>query len=668
MNQINFQPKRIAGIDGLRAVAVLAVIAYHLNYAFFRGGFVGVDIFFVISGYVVCSSLLRDSSTGFLPFIGAFYVRRLLRIYPALIVLLLFSGLLATLFIPPAYLNANHAATGMWAFYGLGNYALIFFKNSYFSPNNDYNPYAHTWSLGVEEQFYVLFPLIMFGILWARQKPALTRQFVSLVLPLLLLISLGYSIYETKAQHDAAYFLLPSRFWELAAGALLCLAHQQKRFLPTSPSQAATVTSLGLVTLALSITLVEPIHFPFPLAIPPVLGTLLCISGVVSISASGIAFRFLTLPPVVYLGRISYSLYLYHWLIIVMLRWTIGLEGLLSNLLAIGLTFLFAAASYHFIETSSFLRHSALQKRKLATIAVGICIIFSSHYFFKILGGARLQNRLSQSTVIKNRTDWYPHHNETTVSQSQDSTKHWHARQLFCIGDSHAYTYGGMLRMLQVEDGVSVHIDSLPGQFFGSLVFPLNSVVKERQEKALESLRKSSRPGDVVLLASLRVKRLCDHTGYEGFPDTSVVTNTTTDADRELAVRQAKELVQQLLDLELHVIFNAPTPVFRASPFRGADWFNHMNPVNSPGFTIDYQFMQQHRAQAMQSLQELQQSFPTIQIWDPLPVFRSGTICSAFEGSPPNAKPLFFDGDHLSDYGGRKLYPSFKLLLEKLWN
>lgn len=668
MDQFKSQPKRIPGIDGLRALAVLAVIAYHLNCAFLQGGFIGVDVFFVISGYVVCGSLLKDSPSRFLPFIGAFYVRRLLRIYPALIFLLLCGGLLSTLFIPNSYLSANNAPTGLWAFYGLSNFALIWFQNSYFSPTNDYNPYAHTWSLGVEEQFYFLFPLILFCLLRARQKPALTRRIVSLFLPVLLLISLGYSIIETTSRHDYAYFLLPSRFWELAAGAALCLAHQHKRLLPSSAAQAAAVTSVGLVTVILSAVLVEPMHFPFPLAIPPVIGTVLCIAGVVSISATGIAYRLLTLPPMVWVGRISYSLYLWHWLIIVLLRWTIGTESLLANLLALGLTFLFATASYYFIETSTRLPHAASQKRRLATIAAGACVIFSTHYVFEKIGGVRLQNLLGQSTVIRNRNDWYPHLNTATGEPSQAPAKHWHTRQLFSVGDSHAIAYAGMFRMLQMEDGVSVHVDSFPGQAIGSLVFPVSPTGAERQAKTLETLKKMSRPGDVVLLASLRVNRLCEQWGNEGVPNPGDSSNPTNEAARALAVSQAKEFVSQLTALKLNVIVDAPTPIFKAPPFRGSDWFNHMNPVNRPGFTVDSEFFLQHRAQAMQSLQELQQSFPAVQVWDPLPALRSGPVCSAFEGSPPNAKPLFFDGDHLSDYGGRKLYPSFKTVLEKFWN
>ena len=158
MDKENHKVQRILGIDGLRALAVLSVILYHLNHAFVPGGFIGVDVFFVISGYVVCGSLLKDSATRFLPYIGAFYVRRLLRIYPALIVVLLSCGILSALFIPSSYLSDPNARVGLWAFYGVSNYALLKFHNSYFSFNNDYNPYAHTWSLGVEEQYYPIFP------------------------------------------------------------------------------------------------------------------------------------------------------------------------------------------------------------------------------------------------------------------------------------------------------------------------------------------------------------------------------------------------------------------------------------------------------------------------------------------------------------------------------
>ena len=153
-------------IDGLRAVAVLAVVLYHLNAAWLPGGFTGVDIFFVISGFVVSASVDRFGRTGAGESLLRFYARRLRRIAPALIVCLLVTCVASGLFIPQAWLSDTSRETGRMAFFGLSNWVLAGTGNDYFSPKVEFNPFTHTWSLGVEEQFYLVFPFLFLA--WTR--------------------------------------------------------------------------------------------------------------------------------------------------------------------------------------------------------------------------------------------------------------------------------------------------------------------------------------------------------------------------------------------------------------------------------------------------------------------------------------------------------------------
>ena len=149
----------IAGIDGLRAIAVLAVIVFHLGYLnVLPGGFVGVDMFFVISGYVISQSLSERSSDGLGACLADFYRRRCVRILPAMLCVLLVSFVLSALFMPQFWLSDHFNRTGLAAFAGLSNVVLAQHTQTYFPPGSDLNPFLHTWSLGVEEQFYLVFP------------------------------------------------------------------------------------------------------------------------------------------------------------------------------------------------------------------------------------------------------------------------------------------------------------------------------------------------------------------------------------------------------------------------------------------------------------------------------------------------------------------------------
>ena len=150
----------IPGIDGLRAIAVLSVALYHFDHTLLPGGFTGVDVFFVISGYVISKSLAASNSTNCAAFILGFYKRRILRIVPALLFFLIITSIASSLFVPDAWLSASNKRTAISAFFGVSNFYLVRSADGYFSDRIPFNPFVHTWSLAVEEQFYLFFPLI----------------------------------------------------------------------------------------------------------------------------------------------------------------------------------------------------------------------------------------------------------------------------------------------------------------------------------------------------------------------------------------------------------------------------------------------------------------------------------------------------------------------------
>src|SRR5688572_19755919 len=191
-------------IDGLRALAVLAVIAYHLDARLLPGGFTGVDVFFVISGFVVSASMAHFAGPKPLEYLGYFYARRIRRIAPALVVCLMVTGLASALFIPQAWLSDTSNAVGRWAFVGLSNFVLLRTDGDYFSPKVEFNPYTHTWSLGVEEQFYVLFPLLFFAWAFGRRGRLLSMALFATGL----LASFAYVAAVSKDQPALAFYML----------------------------------------------------------------------------------------------------------------------------------------------------------------------------------------------------------------------------------------------------------------------------------------------------------------------------------------------------------------------------------------------------------------------------------------------------------------------------
>ena len=212
-------------IDGLRAFAVLTVIINHFNKNILPGGYLGVDIFFVISGFVITSSLYQRPSKNFKDFISGFYERRIKRLVPALSVFVIIASIAICLFNPKPVLTLR---TGLASLFGLSNLYLLKQSTNYFAQSTALNIFTHTWSLGVEEQFYLLFPfLIWFSGFSKQTKKGIRNLF--LTLSGLTTVSLISFLYFYSTNQPAAYFLMPTRFWEMASGCLLFLGSLKRQ-------------------------------------------------------------------------------------------------------------------------------------------------------------------------------------------------------------------------------------------------------------------------------------------------------------------------------------------------------------------------------------------------------------------------------------------------------
>ena len=349
-------------VDGLRAIAVLSVVLYHAGLTLTSGGFVGVDVFFVISGFVISKSLLADLNRGRFS-ISAFYERRIRRIFPALFVTFLATWAAAMVLLLPSYfVDFSKSLTASASF--VSN--LYFWKNSgYFANGANLRPLLHTWSLSVEEQYYIFAPIAFYLIFRFLKK-----RWALALLPVAA-ASLALSVYATRIGPTANFFLLPMRAWELLVGALLALSPPPVIRLRWVRELVALV-GLGLIGWAV-FAYTEATPFPGLSALPPCLGAACLIwAG----SGQGTATtRVLSLPPFVGVGLISYSLYLVHWPIISFLTYyTLKAPRPADVVPILAASLLLAWLSWRFVEQPFRAKGMPASRRKVLTLGVAMIV------------------------------------------------------------------------------------------------------------------------------------------------------------------------------------------------------------------------------------------------------------------------------------------------------
>ena len=326
-------------IDGLRAVAVVSVLLFHAGFETFSGGYLGVDVFFVISGYLISAIIMKGQQDASFSILG-FYERRARRILPALFLVLISCLPFTWLWLSPGQME------------GFGRSLIsvvLFVSNLYFWSETDYfnedvdeNPLLHTWSLAVEEQFYIIFPLILILCLKGQGR------FARLILISIGLASLALAEHWSKIAASNAFYLLPTRAWELVAGALV--AYSEFRRGSAAESRLGWLWSLlGLLLILLSMLIFsDGTRHPSIYSVVPILGTVLII---IYGRSQGIAYRLLTNRLVVSIGLISYSLYLWHQPVFAFARLRFLLEPAVPvKVVLIALAFFLAYVSWRYIE------------------------------------------------------------------------------------------------------------------------------------------------------------------------------------------------------------------------------------------------------------------------------------------------------------------------------
>jgi peptidoglycan/LPS O-acetylase OafA/YrhL len=359
-------------VEGLRAVAVLLVVLYHAGIPGLTGGYVGVDVFFVISGFVITGVLLRERRASSKTSLIDFYARRCRRILPAATLVLLFTVFFAYVLL--GVVGGDSAADdGRWATVFLSNFHFASIGTNYLTASQPPSPLQNYWSLSVEEQFYLVFPTLF--ILVSRWKGRLQFEArLSVVLGVIIAASYWLSITQPASSPTHAYFSPLTRAWELALGALVAVSTPWLKRVPSRIGGMATWVGLLAILLSAFVFTAQT-AYPGSLVAIPIVGSALVIAGGLRVPRAGIE-RVLAIGPLQWVGRRSYGLYLWHWPILILVAEHEGKSSLPvgESLLLVLVALVLTSASYRIVENP--LRH--LRRPSRSTVLLGVAVVAST--------------------------------------------------------------------------------------------------------------------------------------------------------------------------------------------------------------------------------------------------------------------------------------------------
>ncbi len=623
-------------VDGLRALAVLPVLLFHAHLGC-TGGFVGVDVFFVISGFVISSLILKEVAAGTFSMVN-FWERRIRRIMPALsvvVVAVLTAGWLFDLPEDFQTLAKSVMAQALMA----ANF--FFWKGgNYFDPGVETKPLLHTWSLAVEEQFYLLFPLLLTLVI--RVRPATWRRWIlgGAVVSLILSIVWSYSSHNQRV----AFYLLPARAWELLIGALLAI--YSGRFSASRPvGETCGFAGLGLIAWSV-LFYDESTRFPGLAALAPCLGAAMIIAS--SETRTSIVGRLLSFKPLVFIGLVSYPLYLWHWPLLVFSKYLFAYElsaGIRILLLLASL--LLAVLSWKFFEMPFRHRRWLGARRQIFAFAAIVTVVFCAFsYLIDAAKGipSRFSARVLAYAAMGDQNDgfWDDISAERTLSghfTDLGPTQSDKPVSLMVWGDSHA-------------KAIAPAVDTLCKEFsqHGILVAhagtaPVLNYVSTHRVSLLEK-SPAVAASVVALVAKQQIKNVIIVARWDLYPASAEFKDDLIQTVRAIMNSGA----------QVYVLKTVPIPGFDVprlaaiTALRGGDF-------ESMGITKAQH--QQSRAPLEQTFEQLAQMGATV--LDPAEYFLNSR---GIYGAMRNDDVLYFDTDHLTEEGAALLKPLFKPLFQ----
>ena len=679
-NKLSIKNRYRPEIDGLRAFAVSAVIINHFNKEILPNGYLGVDIFFVISGFVITSSLYERQSKNFKDFIIGFYERRIKRLVPALSVFVLITSIAICLFQENPYLSLW---TGLTSLFGLSNIYLWEKATDYFAQSTELNVFTHTWSLGVEEQFYMIFPFLIWFSGFGRQTKNGTRNLFVMVGVLTIASLIGF-FYLYPIDQPAAYFLLPTRFWEMATGCLIFIGFQKRKSIKKLVEQVPPLLVLVLI--------IGVMYLPMWMAPLSTIAVVTLSSILIAcLKKQTAAYKFFTSPIVVYVGLISYSLYLWHWGVLSISRWTIGIHWW-SVPFQVTLMLGLAICSYRYIETP--LRNENWFRKRWNIILVGGSVIVTLSSVLvalieplkgKLYSGKPIKDfsilidkpiefkgditgRIAKSchSSDNKKNDALKGSNKITSQFMKNCLSAKSQKPLVAfVGDSHSLSIFPTSEVIASTSKFDVFSHSRGGCAFPAQGKTYRKDCYEVQQSVakeiLEEISKRNK-GSVVVVGSY----LNSHFGYDGvhrfqFKKYSNGSKSSVDKNLSEYINSLKIFASNLKTADASLIVVAPLPQHPSfiPELCSPQWFISKKSINKNCYKTKKNFLQKQRKHIVKAINSLAMEVKNIYIFDPFNKFCDEKYCYVKK----DKSYLFSDNNHLSKEGAIMISNDLRTLI-----
>jgi len=641
-----------ADIDGLRAVAVIPVLIFHAFHTLLPGGYLGVDVFFVISGFLITGILLNEMSESRFSF-AHFYERRARRILPALFAMMGTTFLLGFILLPQHELRElGQSMLAVSAF--LAN--VFFYTHSdYFASNTQLSPLLHTWSLAVEEQYYFVIPIFLL-IFWNYM-----RKWLLIGMLFIMFLSVTWMLATSPTDPMSNFYLPFSRAWEIMTGGLVAYFGFKGWHLPIRLANALTLIALGSLLLSY-LFLSESITHPGPLTFIPVIATAVILSS--KQKRTWVA-RILRTPILIWFGTLSYSLYLWHQPVLAFLKSTY--RGVIPSSVMLGalfLSLLLAWLSYRFIEQPYRNPKLISQRRIYAYSFLGLLLMttagISLHIAYHPEGPAPFKKRTANVTVLSDKAFRHCHQSSKTYDASSIGCKlNGDSPNIAVWGDSHAISVYGELSKVTHNGVEGFSFSGCPLVFMSEVIG--NPHCSEWQNSVLSKIESSDNIDSVFLV--FRHSYYLYGSQFEPTPPKKSFLDIPGSSSEDFYWRNFEEAVRRLADSGKHVILLHPTPEIYLSPSRLAEPYSIFHdPKNHNEIigTTREEYLNHHK-DVINRLDKIAILYPDVETFTTYFALCDMDACRPLSGGVST----HYDNNHLSLEGAKRIVGSIAHLQSK---